>query len=322
MIPNGITTGSSDFKDRKTGLIVFGILEILFGVVCSFMIPLMLLGMLASASMSRSSVPPPTMSTMIPGLLFYALLAVGFIWMGIGSIKARRWARALLLVTSWIWLISGITGLVFMLMFLPDMYDQMGRSGQMSQVLITVIKCMTIVFMVVFYVIIPGILVLFYGSRHVKATCERCDLQVRWTDQCPLPVLAVSLLSGFGAAFMPAMGLYGWAIPFFGVILDGTAGAMVALVSMLVLGAVAWGIYRLSIKAWWGAVVITVAWNVSAGITFSRVSLMEFYERMRFSAQDLEMMEQFTLPGTSSMVLLPPVSEIVTPEHGIITLHG
>ncbi|MBU4212672.1 MAG: hypothetical protein KKD33_08835 [Verrucomicrobia bacterium] len=184
-----------------------------------------------------------------------------------------------------------------MLVFLPDMYDQMGKSGQIPQQITTVIKYVTIGFMVVFYVIIPGVLVLFYGSRHVKATCERRDPQVRWTDKCPLPVLAVSLISGFWAACMLLMGFYGWTIPFFGFILSGIAGASVALISMLLLGYVAWGTYRLSVKAWWCAVVLTIAWGVSTGITFSRVTLMDFYERMNLPAQQLEIMKQFAQPA-------------------------
>jgi len=42
----------------------------------------------------------------IISILFYALLAVLFVWLGIGSIMARRWARALVLVSSWFWLVG------------------------------------------------------------------------------------------------------------------------------------------------------------------------------------------------------------------------
>ena len=296
------TVGVSDFKDRTTGLIVFGILEIILGAFCALAVPLMIFSMVFS--IHKSATPPVSAGTMmIPGILIYVLMAVWFIWMGIGSIKARRWARALWLVSSWFWLISGMMGLVFMLVLMPNMYDQMGKSGQMPQQIVFIMKYAMIGFMVVFYVIIPGTLVFFYGSKHVKATCERRDPQIRWTDRCPLPVLALSLMSGLWAACMLLMGFYGWTIPFFGLILTGMAGAGVALVSMLLLGYMAWGTYRLSVKAWWCAVVLTIAWGVSTGITFSHVTLMDFYERMNFPAQQLEIMKQLTLPRTSWMVL-------------------
>ena len=303
MTNDGKAGGSAEFRDRKTALLVFGIFEILFGALCALMVPFMLLGMLATAAVEESSTPPLNAGMMVPGLLFYVLLAVWFIWMGIGSIQTRRWARALLLVTSWLWLITGITGLLFMLLLLPDLFDQMGKNAQMPPEMAMVMKYVTIGYMGIFYVVIPGALVLFYGSKHVKATCEQRDPRIRWTDKCPLPVLALSLIFGFWAASVLLMGFYGWAIPFFGSILSGMAGAGVALLGMLLLGYVSWGTYRLTIKAWWCAVLLVVAWGISAGITFSRVSLMEFYERMNFPAQQLELMEQYTLTHEPRIVL-------------------
>jgi len=303
MTNDGNTTGDSNYRDRKTGLVVFGVFEILMGAFCALMIPLMIVGMVASANLSKGSASSVSADTMIPGLLFYVLLATWFIWMGIGSIKARRWARALLLVTSWFWFISGMLGLVLMLVLIPNMYDQMGKSGQMPQQIAAVMKYVMIGFMVIFYIIIPGAFVLFYGSKHTKATCEQRDPHVRWTDKCPLPVLALSLMSGCSAACMPLMGFYGWAIPFFGSILSGPVGAGVALVGAVLLGYVAWGTYRLRTNAWWCAVSLVIIWGVSSGITFSRVSLMEFYENMNFPAQQLAMMKQLTLTQSPWMVL-------------------
>jgi len=303
MVDNEQTVQSSDFKDRKTGLVVFGILQIIFGGICALMVPLMILGMIASTALKDSSTMSMNASTMIPGVLFYILLAVWFIWMGIGSIRARRWASALLLVSSWLWLIGGISGLIFMLLLMPDMYDQVAKSGQMPQEMAAIMKYVMLGFTAVVYVIIPGTLVLFYGRKNVKATCAFRDPKVRWTDKCPLPVLAVSLMYGFWAGSMLLMGFYGWAIPFFGRILSGVTGAGVVLVGILLLGYVAWGTYRLRIKAWWCAVLVTIGWAISTGITFSRVSMWDFYEKMNFPEQQLEIMKQCGMPPTSAMTL-------------------
>lgn len=297
------TVQISDFKDRKTGLVVFGILQIIFGGICALMVPLMILGVIVSTVLEDSPAAPMNASMMIFGVLFYVLLAVWFICMGIGSIRARRWARALLLVSSWVWLISGISGLIFMLLLMPDMYEQMAKSGRMPQEMALIMKYVMSAFMIVFYVLIPGVLILFYGSKNVKATCEFRDPHVRWTDKCPLPVLAVSLIFGYGVFSMSFMGFYGWAIPFFGFILSGITGAGVALIAMLLLAYVAWGTYKLSIKAWWCSVLLTIAWALSAGITFSRVSMWEFYEKMNLPEQQLDMMKQYGMPQGSTMAL-------------------
>lgn len=292
---------SLDYRDRKTGLVVFGILEIILGGICALAVPMMLFSIILSTTMNKSSDMPMNIGMMIPGMLFYILSAVWFIWMGIGSIKARRWARALILISSWIWLICGIVGLIAMLVFLPTIYDQIAQKGQIPKEMVTIMQYAMFGFIAIVYIIIPGVLVLFYGSRNVKATCEFRDPQVRWTDKCPLPVLAMSLMFGFGAGSMVLMGFYGWVVPFFGYILSGIAGAGIALVSMVLLGYIAWGTYKLDIKAWWCAVLMTIAWAISTGITFSRVSLWDFYAKMNFPEQQLEIMKQFIMPQYSTI---------------------
>jgi hypothetical protein len=296
------TTRTSDFKDRKAGLVVFGILEVILGAFFALMVPLMIFGMIASATLNKSPAGPMSAGMIIGGALFYVLVAVWFIWMGIGSIKARRWARALLLVSSWVWLIGGINGLIFVLLLMPDMYGQMGKSGQMPQEIVVLQKYMMTGFLVVFYVIIPGALVLFYGGKNVKSTCEFRDPHVRWTDKCPLPVLAVSLIFGFWAVSMAFMGFYGWAVPFFGFVLSGTTGALVALVVMLLSAYVAWGTYKLSIKAWWCSILLAIAWALSAAITFSHVGMWEFYEKMNFPERQMDIMRH-AMPQGSTMAL-------------------
>lgn len=298
------TLQSSDFKDMKTGLMVFGILQIIFGGFCALIAPLLIILVIASAFIESSSTTAhmsPNM--MIPAVLLYPLLAAWFISMGIGSIKARRWARALILVTSWIWLVSGISGLIFVLLFMPDMFAKMGENEQMPAGAALIVKYVVMVFMAVFYVIIPAVYVLFYGSKNVKATCEFRDTHVRWTDKCPLPVLALSLMFGLWVVSMLSMGLYGWTIPFFGFILSGVKGAAVVLGVMLLSCYIAWGTYRLNIKAWWSAVLFIIGWAVSAGVTFSRVSLLDYYEKMNFPEQQLDAIKLYNIPQGNSMFL-------------------
>ncbi|MHC4308911.1 MAG: hypothetical protein ACYSSN_03105 [Planctomycetota bacterium] len=69
------TAHSSSFKDRKTGLIVFGILQIIFGGFCVLMVPFAILGMIASAFLDKSSATAMSPTMMIPGILIYVLLA-------------------------------------------------------------------------------------------------------------------------------------------------------------------------------------------------------------------------------------------------------
>ncbi len=106
------------YKDRSTGLLVFGILLILLGALCALFVPLMILGQTMSASHTGME---PNYRMILPGAVMYGALAVAFIWLGIGSIKARRWARALMLVLSWAWLVTGVTAFAFLAVLLPQL---------------------------------------------------------------------------------------------------------------------------------------------------------------------------------------------------------
>jgi hypothetical protein len=223
--------------------------------------------------------------------------------MGIGSVVARRWARALILVSSWLWLICGALGFVFMMRVIPNMFNKMGENSQIPAAVEIAVICVMIAFMAVFYVIIPGLLVLFYSGRNVKATVEYRDPQIRWTDKCPLPVLAISFISAGWAISMFCVAIYNWTIPFFGSLLSGTQGAIVILVLTLLLVYMAYGTYKLDIKAWWCALLIIIGWSLSTIITFSRVGIQAYYDKMGFSAQQLESMKQYGTIFGSNMVL-------------------
>jgi len=302
----GIADGPG-FRDRKVGLVVFGALEILMGVFLAFLAPMALAGALLQSSVNDGAGALP-LSFTAASMLLYAALAAVFIWLGIGSILARRWARALWLVLSWVWLASGVLGLAFMLVFLPDLYDRMADAGQAPRAIFAVMKWITIGFMGVFYVLVPGAMTVFYGSRHVRATCEARDPRPRWTDRCPLPVLGLSLFSGVAAASLLMTGFYGWTVPFFGTILTGLSGAVVAVASAGLLAWSARGAYLLRRSAWWCLAGLFAAWGASALVTFSRVPLLDFYESMRFPPEQIEMMRSLQVFNGTGIVAFQALS--------------
>lgn len=292
MTQQPLTPDVAGFKDRSVGLILFGTVEILIGGLCALMAPFMLF----SGMVGQAGAAAPTVRTMIPAVAFYALLAVVFIWIGVGSILARRWARALMLVLAWMWLICGIVAVVAVAVLMPPMLRQMAQQGAGGQQIppqsLLAIQVISGGVIGCLYIILPGAFILFYQSRHVKATCELRDPQTRWTDKCPLPVLALSILLAFSAYSMIWMVFYGSVFPVFGTLISGAPGTVVLLIVMCFLGYLAWGIYELKIGAWWGAFALMILWATSSIITFSRVDLMQMYEKMGFPEEQLELMRQ------------------------------
>lgn len=287
-----------EFRDRTVGLVVFGVIQILMGLFCMLMIPMVLLAM---------TIGPPTAAagdtrTMLLVVAEYAALAVIGIWLGIGSILARRWARALTLVLAWIVLVTGVVTMVFVSLFMGGMFQEMARQGKVPAEAVLGMQVMMGGMLGCFYIVIPGAFVLFYQSKHVRATCEAKDRRVRWTDRCPLPVLALCVLFGFGAFCMLACApLYGGVFPWFGRFLDGPAGMGLMLACSPLLAFLAWGLYKLKKWAWLGTIVLLIVGTASSLVTFSRVGFREMYEKMQFSEEQLEMLESTGIFDTMNM---------------------
>ena len=115
-LPPVETTPLPDHKDRSTGLLIFGILTILLGCITGMLLLMMLVGQVAVRSAHVTTVPA---SILLLDVFIYGILAVALIWLGIGSIKARRWARALLLIFSWSWLVVGVYAILGAILILP-----------------------------------------------------------------------------------------------------------------------------------------------------------------------------------------------------------
>jgi hypothetical protein len=273
------------YKDRKTGLVVFGVIEILLGGLCL----LLAVASAFSAGLQGAAYGGDTVwPQMLPAVCVYLFAAVALTWLGIGSILARRWARALLLVSSWTFLVIGVGTLAVMLLVLPRLFAGLDTNANLPPAAHAIIMAAVASILAVMYVIWPGILVLFYGSRNVRATCEARDPVERWTDRCPLPVLAISLLMAFSALSMLSTAAFGFVVPFFGHILQGAAGAAVCAAIFVLLLTLARGCYRLRPAAWWGVVLLIAGGALSTVLTFSRHTMLDFYARMNFDDAQLD----------------------------------
>jgi hypothetical protein len=279
------------YKDRSTGLIIFGILTLLLGGLCGLFVPLMLLGQIGAA---RANQAPPNTSGMLMGMVIYGAMAVALIWLGIGSIQARRWARALLLILSWSWLVMGIFALGIMTIVMPKLLANLpsaANAGQpaMPAAGLAAVLVFMFVFLGIFFIVTPAVWIFFYSSRHVKATCEARDAAARWTDACPLPVLALCLWLLFSVPMILLVPLlYHAVIPCFGFFLSGAPGAVLYVAMAAIWGYAAWLIYRLKPQGWWLILVAVVLFMVSNCLTFARHDVLEMYQLMGYPDAQIE----------------------------------
>jgi hypothetical protein len=279
----------------------------LLGCLAGLFVLLMLVQVVASRA---GQVPATSASAILPAVTIYVGLAVGLIWLGIGSCMARRWARALLLIFSWCWLVIGLLVVVFMAFFIPKILANLPASGTAGQpamppaALGAVMVILFLVFSVIF-VVMPAIWTFFYHSRHVKATCEARDPLTRWTDACPLPVLAFSLWLIFSVLMILLMPVVGHGVmPFFGTFVSGLPGTLVCLAVAAVWGYAAWLLYRLDVRGWWLIMIALVVFLASSLLTYARHDVLEMYHLMGYPEAQIEQIQKTGLLTGNRMILL------------------
>ena len=135
----------------------------------------------------------------------------------------------------------------------------------------------------VFFIALPAVWIFFYQSRHVKATCEARDPVTRWTDACPLPVLALCLWLAFSAPMMLVVPIMGHGVmPFFGTFLTGLTGTAFCLAIGALWAWCAWLVYKLDARGWWLILIAMVLFTASSLMTYARHDIIEMYQLMGY----------------------------------------
>lgn len=218
----------------------FGIVQLLVGAVCA----LMLLGVVAGPE------TPATASS----VFVFGMAAFHFVTAGVGSIRGRRWARAMSLVVAALWLAAGVVTTLAMLVLVPKLGGSIGTRGVVGLAL---------------SVAVPALLVGFYRRDEVRLECERRDPRRRWTDRVPAPVLALVLVMGSAAAWL-LVTLSRPAVPLFGTVVTGAPAALTLLALAVLCAFLAVQLYRLKESAWWTVVLLQIAGCSVAAVTISR----------------------------------------------------
>jgi hypothetical protein len=122
-------------------------------------------------------------------------------WMGVATIQGRRWARKILLAAGWAWCGNVILQFVAFLGAIPALvsftqampaarYGAGGPPGLAPGIALQVVVNL------ISYGIsaAPGIvLIIVFGLRNVRLSCEHLDPNPNWTDRVPIQVLPIWL---------------------------------------------------------------------------------------------------------------------------------
>jgi hypothetical protein len=279
----------SAHRGWRSGLLVFGIITIVLGGLS---------GCLGAFMPVTLVIPQPTgmprgarqVSTVISAALTYVLLAATLIWIGIGSIRAQRWVRPVVLATATMTLISGIFMLVFGAILAPSMMKATPVPGTPAPPPGVVFGTFVVMglFFFVLLVLLPAAYIWFYRKPAVRDALHFYDVVPRWTDDIPIPVLGVSLaLLTLGVMTLLST-LYGVTAQL-GTVLHGPTAIAVLAVEGLAALYLSYAVLMRTPASWWATLGLIMLWFIAFGMTAIRTDKYELYRSAGFTEQELSM---------------------------------
>jgi hypothetical protein len=293
---------ADSYRDRSVGLVVFGIIEILIGVFLALMIPLIVVAAVAAQSLDLGGVGLDLRTTVVSALV-YGAIAVAFIWIGIGSIRARKWARAVMLALSWLWLITGAISMVVFWVAMPRYWEVSGFSD-LAPGAEWMVTLSTTGFVGLIYVVLPLAFVGFYRSEHVAATCRARDPDPSWVDDRPQSLVNLVIVCALIALTVLIMPVYNFMFPLCGVILVGWAGAvswlLVLAATLVFLSAAVVGDGR----GWAVAMATSLFVALSTTVTAATVPYSQWLDRMNLPLEQRDMVVMLWNPSRTTVTIL------------------
>lgn len=228
-------------KDRRSGLVFFGALQILLGLF-SFLL------LLRTAATARVNVAQ--------SLFFISVVTFYLVVTGIGSMRGRRWARALIAAVSGAWTVLGVFGFAL----LSIVFRQAPSAGMLALFAIVGI-------------VLPLALTLFYSSRDTALTADELDPKFRWTDRAPVPVLALCAVLAFSSVEM-LINSGKETFSFFGQPLAGAPAALAMIAFGILFAHLTIQAYRLRESAWWVLLLLHVIGGVTSVMALPRSTVL------------------------------------------------
>lgn len=310
--------------DRRTGLIVFGIVALVIGglsACLAMFTPLMLAMSGALSQAPGANVHAHNAGfdarSVLSAVVVYGVVAAAFIAGGIGSIRTRRWARPLMLSVGWTWLLVGVFAMVMMAALLPSMQDIMSASGGAATPPGFARTFMWIMLAISFilYIVLPGVFIFFYSGPHVRATLEHYDPVPGWSDRAPVSVFTLSVVLAVTALFTLSMITYG-IFPLFGTMLTGPAAIGTNLATSGIFLLAGYLVFRLRMSGWWLSMAISILLPLAMIVTMRRIGIIALYEQMGMPPEQIDIVRDNALVRGP----LIPVATAVLGVAGVVYL--
>ncbi len=297
------------FKDRRTGLVIFGILSCLIGGFAALGALAMPLALATSNMVPKTpGIPPPDLRSLIVGAIIYAAVAVLFVWIGVDSFRTKRWVRPIVLSVGWTWMILGVIGMAMLVFTAPQFIEMMDASTSagggpgMPAPFRTIMLVVMIATSFVIYLLLPAAYLLFYSGKNVKSTLEYFDPELSWTERVPVQVLGLSVGLALGAISTLASLPFA-VLPVFGIVLTGLPAILGILLIAALLAWMAVLTYQQRMIGWWMTSIFTLLLPIGLIISLSRHTLVDIYRDAGFPQETLDMMLAYSSSGNIPSII-------------------
>ena len=279
------------YRDRRPILAVIGGLLLLIGIAAALLGPVEMYCFYLFSEGGRFHYEGFGFGSFMFGniasqIIGYYLIAMVLIPLGYGHLKVRRWARTLALTLIGFWLVVGVP-LIVVFSFVAVT----AKDLSLAAVLIMLVA------LALSYLVVPGLLIWFYRSRHVRLTFETKDPKTYWVERFPIPVLVLCSLYLFYVVVLHIPILFNGIFPLFGVWLVDFQGILLLDILIACLACLIWGTFRLRTWAWWGSVIYFGLLTSSSMLTLCRSSLSDILSRMKFAPTEMEALQGLPFQG-------------------------
>jgi hypothetical protein len=218
-------------------------------------------------------------------VLVYYVTAGLLIPLGYGHLRLRRWARTLALTLLWSWVVVGAP--------LAAMFFLMAVSAKALSPVFGVLLGLALA---ASYLVMPRLLIRFYGSQRVRAAFDR-DPRTYWTERTPLPILVLCTLYAFYGLALHVPLLFNGTFPLFGTWHTGMPGIILWDAALAGLGLLAWGTFTRQSWAWWSGLAYFGLLTATSVTTLVQSSYADILAVLEFPARELEFLDGAPLEG-------------------------
>lgn len=288
------------YRDRSRALGVYGGILVASGVACAaFSVVIVAAGRLAAA---RAGAPT---SVTIMNVVLYVALGGGLIAIGIGSIRARRWARSLAIVAGWVWLATGILGLVMTALLIPSALSGAGLPAGTAGCAAVAVGTVLLLFLV----LLPLLVLFFYRSADVRRTVEARSPRPDWSDRVSVAILGIAASLVFGAVGAFASAATTRQVPLFGAVFVGASATAILVATGVVCAVLAWATWRRAAAAWWALLVLQAA-SVADVFLLRHADVAEYLSSAGFGEEEVRGAAAHGIFGTPGLLAVVVAASI------------